>query len=433
VKVYIKTYGCQMNKYDSELIAGILAGEGFSLTEKVNNADVILINTCSVREHAENRMLGHLSVLSKLKREKPELIIGVIGCSAVRLNKKIIEKVPAVDFVAGPDMYRNLPSLLSDLSSFNKDYYSINNEEKYENIIPHREKGVSSWVAIMRGCDNFCSYCVVPYVRGRERSRSLESIIPELEEIVKNGYREVTLLGQNVNSYNDGSHDFPDLLARASEISGLKRIRFATSHPKDLSVKLLEMIGCKENICNHIHLPVQSGSNKILEKMNREYTREHYIKLIEKAKEIIKNVAISTDIITGFPGETERDHQDTLDLIRKVEFDSSFVFKYSPREGTKAYEFNDDVPEKVKIARIEEINKLQQSISLQINRNFMDKIFEVLIEGKSRRSAKEFKGKLESGKGVIIKESKDSISTGDIVKVRIVDANSKTLFGKIKI
>ncbi|RKY89441.1 tRNA (N6-isopentenyl adenosine(37)-C2)-methylthiotransferase MiaB [candidate division KSB1 bacterium] len=431
MKAFIKTYGCQMNKYDSEIIAGILKENGFKLTEKTNDADIILVNTCSVREHAEKRMLGYLTVISNLKKENPDLIIGVVGCAALRLNKKILKKIPGVNFVLGPDKYKLLPGLLTDLSCFDETCYTVNNKEKYEDIIPVRNNGISEWVAIMRGCNNFCSYCVVPYVRGRERSRSVKSIITEIKELVAQGIKEVTLLGQNVNSYNDGSFDFPDLLRRVSEIDGLKRIRFATSHPKDLSTKLLEVIKERKNICNHIHLPVQSGSGKILKKMNRKYTPEEYISLVEKAKSMIEGISITTDIITGFPGETEEDHQATMELIRKLEFDSSFVFRYSPREGTKAFHYKDDVPENVKIRRLEEINSLQQSISEKINKKLIGKTCEVLIEGTSRRSKKEMKGKLDSGKGVVIKENDKKVKAGDIIKVRIFDANSKTLFGKI--
>jgi len=431
MKVYIKTYGCQMNKYDSELVAGILSKNDFTMTDSTKDADVLLVNTCSVREHAENRMLGNLTVISNLKRKKQDLIIGVIGCTAVRLNEEIIEKVPAVDFVAGPDHYRNLPELLKNVSLFDEKWYGFNNGETYENVTPLRKKGVSAWIAIMRGCNNFCSYCVVPYVRGRERSRTLKSIRREITELLAEGFKEVTLLGQNVNSYHDGEHHFPDLLENISEIEGLRRIRFATSHPKDLSSRLIEVIAKNDAVCNHIHLPVQSGSDRVLRAMNRGYTREGYFSLIEKIKKAICDVAITTDIITGFPGETREDHRETLDLVKKVEFDSAFVFKYSPREGTKAANFKDDVSENTKIERIKEINQIQQSISERKNRDLIGETREIMIEGSSRRSENELKGKLEVGKGVIVKEECNNIKAGDFVNVKITDANSKTLFGKL--
>jgi len=344
-----------MNKYDSELISGILRCGNFDIIDDIEKADAVLINTCAVREHAENRALSNIRQLQNLKKRRPEVILGVLGCMSKYLGSKIIKDNPFVDIVLGPDSYRKLPEILKDKKRcediFTREY------ENYSDIFPLRKKGVCAWVAISRGCNEDCSYCVVPYTRGSERSRSVKSITDEIKRLLDEGFKEVTLLGQNVNSYNYQGVDFPRLLEKVSEIEGLKRVRFATSHPMNLSNGLIDVMKERRNICPHLHLPVQSGSNKILKAMRRNYTEEKYINLVEKAKSKIRDLTITTDIISGFPGETEDDHKLTVDLVKKVEFDSGFTFKYSPREKTDAYKYGDDVQENVKIERLEEISE----------------------------------------------------------------------------
>ena len=338
-----------MNLADSEVVTGILKNKGFGLTDSPESADVILLNTCSVRDNAEQRIYGRLGNLKKIKTDKPGTLIGILGCMAERLRKDLLDKGDVVDLVVGPDEYRNLPGYIDEAFDGGKGIgVRLSRTETYDDIEPYREDGLSAWLSVMRGCDKFCTFCVVPYTRGRERSRSLDSIVDEIKNLDKRGFREVTLLGQNVNSYNDSGNDFADLLIASADAAPRMRVRFTTSHPQDLSEKLLHAIASRANICNYIHLPFQSGSNRILELMNRSYTIEHYLGIIEKAREIIPGVSFSTDIIAGFPGETEEDHQATLNVIKKVRYDGAYMFKYSPREGTKAYKMEDDVPEEVK-------------------------------------------------------------------------------------
>ncbi|MFN3135665.1 MAG: tRNA (N6-isopentenyl adenosine(37)-C2)-methylthiotransferase MiaB [Candidatus Kryptonium sp.] len=430
-KIYIETYGCQMNLADSEIVLGIMKNHGYMLTDDASRADVILVNTCSVREHAEQRVIGRLSSFLKYKKRNPNLVIGVLGCMAERLKKRLIEEENLADIVVGPDEYRKLPQLVNDAFAGHKGIaVRLSKVETYDDITPLRTEGISAWITVMRGCDKFCTFCVVPFTRGRERSRPLESIVKEVEMLSAQGYREVTLLGQNVNSYRDGSYDFADLLSAVAQVDRNMRVRFTTSHPKDMSDKLIKTIAEHPNICNYIHLPVQSGSDRILQLMNRTYDRKHYLDLVRKIREIIPGVSLSTDIIAGFPTETEEDHKMTLSLLEEVRFDGAFMFKYSPREGTKAYEMGDDVPDEVKIRRLNEIIELQQKISHEINQAMIGSEVEVLIEGESKRSSEQWMGRTDTNKVVIFPRI-DEVKPGDYVIVRINKATSATLFGDI--
>ncbi|MGB5529385.1 MAG: tRNA (N6-isopentenyl adenosine(37)-C2)-methylthiotransferase MiaB [Ignavibacteriaceae bacterium] len=429
-KVYIETYGCQMNLADTEIVMGILQNNGYSVTKHSEEADIILVNTCSIRENAEQRIYGRLGNFKTIKDQKPGLIVGVLGCMAERLRKDLVEKKRIVDVVVGPDEYRRLPELID--VAFNGDKgigVKLSKTETYDDILPHREDGLQAWISVMRGCDKFCTFCVVPFTRGRERSRSLESVVQEVKQLSERGFKEVTLLGQNVNSYSDNQNDFADLLAACAEIDRSVRIRFTTSHPQDLSDKLLYTIAEHSNICNYIHLPVQSGSNRILDLMNRTYTIEHYLELVKKARRIIPAVSFSTDIISGFPTETFEDHVMTLDVMREVRYDGAYMFKYSPREGTKAYKMPDDVNEETKTKRLQEIINLQQQISFELNQELIGKEEVVLIEGFSKKSDKFLSGRTDSNK-VLILPLDERIKTSDYVKVKINRATSATLFGE---
>ena len=428
-KVYIETYGCQMNIADTELVKGILKNHGYELTEKTDNADIVLLNTCSIREKAEERIYGRLGNFKNVKDSNSNLIVGILGCMAERLRKDLIEEKKIVDLIVGPDEYRRLPELIDVVFNGGKGIgVQLSKTETYDDLIPYREDGLQAWISVMRGCDKFCTFCVVPFTRGRERSRSLNSIVKEIEQLSSRGFREVTLLGQNVNSYSDNEYDFADLLGACAEVDPLVRVRFTTSHPQDLSDKLLYTIAEHNNICNYIHLPFQSGSNRILRAMNRTYTIEHYLNLIEKAKKIIPNVSFSTDVIAGFPTETYEDHLMTLDVIRKVRYDGAYMFKYSPREGTKAYKMEDDVKEKVKVKRLQEIIDIQQQISYEKNQEQIGTKEIILIEGFSKKSEDYLAGKTDGNKVVIIPADK-KIKVGSYVKVKINRATSGTLFG----
>lgn len=428
-KVYIETYGCQMNLADTEIVKGILFNDGYVTAEGAEDADVILINTCSIRDNAEQRIYGRLGNFKTIKDKKPELVVGVLGCMAERLRNDLVEKKKIVDVVVGPDEYRRLPELID--VAFNGDKgigVKLSKTETYDDIIPHREDGLSAWISVMRGCDKFCTFCVVPFTRGRERSRSLQSVVEEVSQLSARGFKEVSLLGQNVNSYRDGENDFADLLAACAKVDSSVRIRFTTSHPQDLSDKLLYTIAEHNNICNYIHLPVQSGSNRILELMNRTYTIEHYLNLVKKAREIIPGVSFSTDIISGFPTETYDDHVITLDVMREVKYDGAYMFKYSPREGTKAFRMADDVSDEIKTERLQEIINLQQQISFELNQKMIGTKEEVLVEGFSKKSDRFLSGRTNSNKVVIIPKD-EKIKAGDYVKVKINRATSATLFG----
>jgi len=429
---YIETFGCQMNKYDSELVASFLNDSGYQPAKSIETADIILINTCSVRDHAETRVKGKLDAFRALKKQKRQLIVGVLGCMAQRLGHELMEEKPIVDFVLGPDSYRRLPDVLARLRNdemlFHDEYDEL---ETYSDIYPTRVEQVSAWVAIMRGCNNFCSYCIVPYLRGRERSRKSQNILAEVQQLASEGYVEVTLLGQNVNSYHDGDWDFADLLFEVSTVPGIRRVRFATSHPKDVSPKLLETIGKNERICNHIHLAVQSGSNKILQLMNRHYTSEHFVDLIKQAREKIDNPGIYTDIIVGFPGETLNDFELTLALVEQVRFDGVFCFKYSPRSGTAAFQLAETVNPDEKTERLQQLIKLQKEIALQRNKELIGSVQEVLIEGPDKkRKLNTFMGRTGTNKIVIFSGNGDMIP-GKLVDLKIMNAEGHTLFGEI--
>lgn len=420
-----------MNLADTEIVMGILKHHGYEVTNEIRKADVVLLNTCSVRDNAEQRIYGRLGNISTLKKVNPNLVVGILGCMAERLRQDLVEEKKIVDLVVGPDEYRRLPEYIN--IAFNGDKgigVKLSKTETYDDIIPYREDGLQAWISVMRGCDKFCTFCVVPFTRGRERSRSLTSITYEVKQLSDRGFREITLLGQNVNSYNDNGNDFADLLAAVTAVDPIMRVRFSTSHPQDLSDKLIYTIAKHPGLCSYIHLPVQSGSDRILELMNRTYNIEHYLGIIEKAKKIIPGVSFSTDIISGFPTETYDDHLMTLDIMREVKYDGAYMFKYSPREGTKAFKMDDDVPEEIKSKRLQEIIDLQQKISYDINQNLIGKEEVILIEGFSKKSNEFLSGRTDTNKVVIIPFD-ENIRTGDYVKVKIDRATSATLFGKI--
>jgi tRNA-2-methylthio-N6-dimethylallyladenosine synthase len=437
-KIYIETYGCQMNFSDSEIIISIMAENNFETTTQINESDVIFINTCSIRDNAEKRVMGRLKIMQSLRKKNPNLIIGVIGCMAERLKTQLLEEETLgmrIDMVVGPDAYRDLPKLMLDVESGQKACNIIlSEEETYADITPVKYSGnkVSAYISIMRGCENFCSYCVVPYTRGKERSRNPETVINEARELFENGYREITLLGQNVNSYKwEDSTNFSKLLVRIAEISPLLRLRFATSHPKDISDELINVIATHENICNSIHLPVQSGSSVVLKRMNRKYSREDYLERISKIKITIPNCGISTDIIAGFCGETEEDHQQTLSLMKEVGFDFAFMFKYSERPDTLAAKnYKDDIPEKVKSRRLQEIIDLQRSLSFESNKKDVGKVFEVLVEGYSKKSKQQVSGRNSQNKVVVFTDNKSK--PGDYARVKITSCSTATLLGSVE-
>lgn len=431
-KLFIETYGCQMNAGDSEIVVSIMQQEGYRYTENIDEADIILINTCSIRDNAEQRIWGRLSAMRQLKRRKPSLIVGIIGCMAERLKEQLIEKGTGVDIVAGPDSYRSLPELVRTAEDGAKGInVELSKEETYAEIAPVRldRNGVSAFIAIMRGCNNYCAYCVVPYTRGIERSRDPQTIVAEARTLFENGYREVTLLGQNVNSYSFGEVGFPELMAMVAEISPLLRVRFATSHPKDISDRLLEVMVRYDNICKAIHLPAQSGSNEMLGKMNRKYTREWYLERIAAIRRYMPDCAISTDLIAGFCGETLEDHQQTLSLMKEVGYASAFMFKYSERPGTfSARHFEDDIADDEKTRRLNEIIALQNSLSVVSNEAEIGKVRQVLIEGTSKRSDEQMCGRTSQNKMVIF--DRGDHKAGDYITVKITSCSSATLFGE---
>ncbi|MFI3281066.1 MAG: tRNA (N6-isopentenyl adenosine(37)-C2)-methylthiotransferase MiaB [Rikenellaceae bacterium] len=432
-RLFIETYGCQMNVGDSEIVVSILQKEGYIYCDKIEEADIILINTCSIRDNAEQRIWGRLNEMKHLRRKKKALIVGVIGCMAERLKESLLEGDKGVDIVAGPDSYRDLPQLLRSAESGGKGVNTIlSSEETYAEIAPVRldKSGVSAFIAIMRGCNNFCTYCVVPYTRGRERSRDAETIIGEARSLFENGYREVTLLGQNVNSYSSEQVDFPELMRRVAAISPLLRVRFATSHPKDMSDELLEVIAATPNICRAIHLPAQSGSTAMLERMNRSYSREWYLDRVAAIRRLIPDCAITTDIIAGFSSESEEEHQETLSLMRTVGYDFAYMFKYSERPGTVASKkLPDNIDEQTKTKRLTEIINLQNSLSAERNAQDVGKEFEVLVEGVSKRSESQMFGRTSQNKVVIF--DRHNIEVGDYIRVKITSCSSATLFGEI--
>lgn len=430
-KFYIETFGCQMNVADSEVVAAIMKMADYEMTDDVNEADVIMMNTCSVRDNAERHVIGRLQNFLPLKRRNRQLAIGIIGCMAERQGDELV-KEQGVDFVVGPDAYMDIPNLLAAVERGEKAVnIELSTTETYRDIIPARiGKTISGFVSIMRGCNNFCTYCIVPYTRGRERSRDLASILTEVEDLRQRGYKEVTLLGQNVDSYNCDGLNFAKLLEKVAVAAPDMRIRFATSHPKDMSDEMLNVMAAHDNICRFIHLPVQSGSNEVLKRMKRGYTREWYLDRIAAIRRILPDCAIGTDVFCGFSGETLEDQALTLSLMREAAFDSAFMFKYSERPGTFASRhLTDDVPEEEKIRRLNEMIALQNQLSLESNRRDIGKVFEVLIEGYSKRSSEQFCGRTSQNKMCVF--PKGGHKVGETVKVRINDATTATLMGEI--
>jgi len=434
-KLYVETYGCQMNVADSEVVASIMQMDGYTVTEKMEEADAIFVNTCSVRDNAEQKVYGRLQFFQSLRKKKRSLIIGVMGCMAERVKETLIEE-HRVDLVVGPDSYLDLPSLVGAVESGEKAInVELSTQETYKDVIPLKIGGIhiSGFISIMRGCNNFCTYCIVPYTRGRERSRDVQSILNEVRDMRDKGYKEVTLLGQNVNSYlfegEEGTIDFPGLLDLVAKEVPEMRIRFTTSHPKDMSDDTLHVIAGNSNICRHIHLPAQSGSSRILKTMNRKYTREWYLDRIAAIKRIVPDCAISTDLFCGFHSETEDDYQETLSLMREVGYDSAFMFKYSERPGTYASKhLPDDVPEEEKIRRLQGMIDLQSQLSDASNQRDIGKTFAVLIEGFSKRSREQLFGRTGQNKVVIF--DKCNYKVGQTIRVKITHASSATLFGE---
>jgi tRNA-2-methylthio-N6-dimethylallyladenosine synthase len=434
-KLYIESYGCAMNFADSEIVASLMLDMGFETTPQYKEADVIFINTCSIRDNAEQRVRNRLREFSAAKKKRPGMTIGVLGCMAERLKSKFLEEEKLVDIVIGPDSYRDLPNLLSQVDEGMRAVnVLLSREETYADISPVRlnSNGISAFVSIMRGCDNMCSFCVVPFTRGRERSRDPESIVREAKELFEEGYREVTLLGQNVDSYKwENSLNFAGLLEVVAQIDPLLRVRFSTSHPKDITDEVLHTMNKYDNICNHIHLPVQSGNSRVLELMNRTYTREWYVERIDTIRRLIPECSISTDVIIGFCSETEEEHQDTLSLMDYVKFDFAYMYTYSERPGTLAAKrFEDDIPEEIKTRRFNEILKMQQASSLNRLEQHIGKTHRVLIDGFSKKSDQDFSGKTEHNITVVFPANENN-KRGDYVKVEIVRCTPATLIGQI--
>ena len=434
-RLFIETYGCQMNVADSEVVASVMKMAGYDLCESADDADAVFLNTCSVRENAENKIYHRLEALNAERRKGRKLIIGVLGCMAERVKDDLLENHGA-DLVAGPDAYLTLPDLTAQAETGNKAMnIELSTTETYRDIVPRRialAQPISGYVSIMRGCNNFCHYCIVPYTRGRERSRDVESILREVRDLEERGYKEVTLLGQNVNSYRF-EHDghviaFPELLRTVAETAPEMRVRFTTSHPKDMSDDTLHVIAEMPNVCRHIHLPVQSGSDRILKLMNRKYTREWYMGRVEAIRRIIPDCGLSTDIFVGYHSETEEDHRMSLSLMREAAYDSAFMFKYSERPGTYASKhLPDDVPEEVKLRRLNEMIHLQTELSAEANRRDEGREFDVLVEGFSKRSREQLCGRTEQNKMVVFDKGRHHI--GETVRVRVTGSTSATLLG----
>ncbi len=437
MKVFLETYGCQMNVSDSEIIRSVLAAAGHEVARVIDEAEVVLINTCAIRENAYRKIYGRLDTLRPLRKrmfkEKGYFVVGLLGCMAQNLKKDMF-KHPVVNLVVGPDNYRALPDLIGKLAQGNQKRQQeidvdLSEYETYQGIDPKRFDGVNAWVTIMRGCDNFCTFCVVPYTRGRERSRPLDDVLGEVRHLAAQGFSQVTLLGQNVNSYRAGVQRFTDLIVAVADVPGVERVRFTSPHPKDFPESLLLAIASHPNICTHIHLPLQSGSNRILELMNRTYTRNEFVGLTEKIRQTVPNISITSDIIVGFPTETEADHQNTLDLVKAVGFDSAYIFKYSERKGTIASKkFPDDVPPEVKTDRIVELFDLQRDIALKKNQAKIGTTLKVMLEGESDKRPGFQVGKTEGNMTVIFPETPHRI--GEILPIAVTDATAATLLGK---
>ena len=428
---FIETYGCQMNVSDSELIVSILMQAGYKHVEAIKNADIILFNTCSVRQHAEDRVMGRISNEMKRKKSNKNLLIGVVGCMAQRLGNELHKMNSSIDFVIGVDQYKYLPEIIDNCYK-NKQFHKnirVNHSEIYQEMTPTHQGKNNAFITIMRGCNNFCTYCIVPYTRGRERSRPDSEIISEVNRVGKLGFKDITLLGQNVNSYNFEKVSFPILLKKVASIDSIKRVRFVTSHPKDLSDELIEVMASNPKVCNHIHLPMQSGSTEILKRMNRGYSAEHYQKLIDKLKSAIPTISISTDIIAGFPGETDEQFEMTYRMMENIRFDYAFTFKYSPRSGTKAAEYSDQIPEEVRLKRLQKLITLQEKITYEAYQKQIGKIKEIYVEKISRRDKSEVAGRSKDYKITVFPGDKDLI--GKFVDVKITSAVGWTLKGEM--
>ncbi len=429
-RVYVQTFGCQMNEYDTELVRSLLQKRGFAFTEHPEQADVMLMNTCAIRENAHNRVYGHLAEWKAMKQSR-QVVIGVLGCMAQNLKKALMESQPVIDVLAGPDSYRQLPDLLTKALEHREPSMAVDlsEYETYEAILPERKPGVNAWIAIMRGCDNFCSFCVVPYTRGRERSRPRQGILEETHALAAQGYKQVTLLGQNVNSYRSDEVTFAKLLSDVADVPGIERVRFTSPHPKDFPPDLIEVVAHHPNVCRHIHLPLQAGSDRILDRMGRSYTRAEYRALVAEIREQ-GDMALSTDIIAGFCTESHEEFLETYELVREIEFQSAYIFKYSERKNTIAYRtFPDDVPEPVKSERVTQLVDLQRTISAGKNRQVIGTDVDVLVEGNAKKSSRQWMGHTESNVTVVWDKDALPLSLGDRITIKVEDASASTLFG----
>ena len=434
-RVFIETYGCQMNLADSELMGGILGTQGYTAAPNHDEADVILINTCAVRERAEERVFGRLSHLLQYKHARPEVILGVTGCMAERLRETITDRAPYVDLVVGPDAYRRLPELIAESQQIDADPVvdvKLDRDETYEGLSPKRRPGISGWVTVQRGCDKFCTFCIVPFVRGRERGVAPDEILRQCRGLAERGYKEVTLLGQTVNSYRHDDTDFADLLEMLVEVDGLERIRFTSPYPTDFTPKLIETMARQKKICNYLHLPLQSGSDDQLERMKRLYTSGEFLALVDDIRAAIPSIAMSTDVIVGFPGETDDDYRQTVELLEKVRFDFAYLFKYSERDGTfAARNLPDDVPEEVKGERLRDLIERQEAISASVCAARVGDVVEVMVEGESRRDADDLCGRTDDFKTVVFPKPPGGLEPGSFADVAITDATSHTLLGEL--
>ena len=430
-KYYLETFGCQMNVADSEMIEGILQSKGYYPIKRMDSADIIFVNTCAIREHAEEKVHSRLGVFSKIKNNKPNVIIGVLGCMAQHLKDDILDSKPYVDIILGPDSYRKLPKLLERNKVDKKNIVDtqLSRYEVYNNFFPSRNEGINAWVSIMRGCDKFCTFCIVPFTRGRERSRSPNNIIDEVKKAVDEGFVEITLLGQNVNSYKYDNYSFDYLLKNIAEINGVQRLRYTSPHPQDMTDDVLYVMSHYDNICNAVHFPLQAGSNEVLKRMNRSYTKSHFIDRAHRIRDILPNCGLSTDIIVGFPGETNSQFEETLNVMNEVKFDSAFTFKYSPRLGTKAYEYSDQILEIDKQERLDKVIKLQKKHTIFRNKEMIGNIERVLVEKNSKRSIYQWAGRTDSNKWVIF--DKENANIKDLVNVSITNAKGISLHGHL--
>ncbi|RMF08155.1 MAG: tRNA (N6-isopentenyl adenosine(37)-C2)-methylthiotransferase MiaB [Candidatus Neomarinimicrobiota bacterium] len=428
---FIETYGCQMNVADSELVTGLLQQEGYTPTDDIDTADAIFVNTCAIREHAEEKVHSRLGTFQKIKQRRPDVIIGVLGCMAQNLKNDLLENKPYVDVILGPDSYRHLPDILQ--RNQQQDHVvdtRLSRFEVYDDLFPSRQEGINAWISIMRGCDKFCTFCIVPFTRGRERSRSVDSIVAEARQAVAEGFVEITLLGQNVNSYRHGNAAFPELLEAVAAVPGLRRLRYTSPHPQDVTEELIRVMAANPVVCNSIHFPLQSGSDRILKRMNRTYTRKHFLDLVQRMRDLIPEIGITTDIIVGFPGETEADFEDTLSVMETVKFDSAYTFKYSPRPYTKAADYTDQVPEEVKSRRLETLIAVQKRHTLEQNLKMVGKVVDVLVEKESKKSDRQWAGRTDNNKWVMF--DKGTARIRDLVPVRITAATGVVLHGELQ-